>query len=362
MAGRYLGALAVAVLALGVADKPALAGPPACTCQNLESLQQEYQNAVFLEGYMQRLAAQLKAEEERLKGLKLSTNTDPDQNLNIVATVAQVRTAYEKANLHLPFPATKGYTGPERVPMSPGTCEQAQADLDAMEQGSPCEAIADMALAHELGHRDICDRLGAPAYWGRMLSEIALEEAGMYKIQAGNLKGELRRVLEASEITLKGEWRHVISGGDVELTYFYQFQSGDIGGASKGDTWTMAGKGETQNSIESMKIPGVSCTSSGAVRNDFEVAVTTDGLTFGLDYADRNTGGDLKLICDGGMSMVVPTGEASSGKLASGQPLVAGDNPVPNAWADAMMALAASEGMSISGEPKTVLSVTCKSP
>lgn len=355
--------LAFLTLTLG----PAFAEPKACTCENLESIQQDYQNAVYLIGYMERLAAHLEAEEIRLKGLKVSSNTDPDQNLSIVATVGQAREAYEKANLKLPFPAVKDYKGPERVPMPVGSCEQDQGQLDAMRDGSPCEALADAALAHELGHRDLCKKMGAEAYWDRMPSELALEEVEMYKAQAANLKAELRRVLDVSEVKLRGEWRHVLAGSGVEIVYFYEFESGDMSVASEGgDRWTLSGEGETQNVLESMKVPEVSCTSDGVIRNKFTVSMDTDGLTFGLNYSETTNGGNMKVTCKAGkgqgMGMAIPGGGASSGQLATSQPLVAGDNPLPNSWADAIMALAANEGMSVSGEPKTVLSVTCKAP
>jgi hypothetical protein len=342
---------------------PAQAGPPACTCENLESLQQEYRNAVYLEQFMRQMAEVLKTEELRLKGLKSTSNNDPDKDLAIQPTVLALRDRYMAANMRLPHPEVKGYTGPTEVTMPAGSCEQPEAVLRAMEDGSACEAIADATAAHELMHRDLCRAMGTEAYWDRLPSVKALEEAERYRAQAANMKSEIGRVLGASELRLRGEWRHVIAGQGVEIVYFYQFESGDLRGSSQsGDRWTFAGEGETQNTLESMKAPGLTCTSSGAYRNNFTVAMDTDGLTYGLDYREELKASDITVTCNGGMGMAVPTTESSSGRLGSSLPLAAGDNEVPNAWADAIVALAASEGMSVTGEPKTVLSVTCPKP
>lgn len=359
---RFYRILAVVACLAGVAS-PALAERPTCTCKNLESLQQEYQNAVYLEGYMRQLSAHLQEVEAAQTDLNQNHPEHKDAGVSVHQVSATARDAYKKAKLRLPFPKVTGYTGPTEVSMTEGTCEQPKGQLEAMESGSPCAAIAEALVTHERTHRDLCESLGKDAYWTRLPSEIALEEVAMYKAQAEKIKRELQVVLDAADVRLRGEWRHTLSGQGVELVYFYQFESQDIAAVSQGgDSWAMTGTGETQNAIESMKFPGASCRSTGSVRNAFTVSIATDGLTFGLDYADKNTGGDLTIKCDGGMSIAMPTGDASSGRLVSGQILKAGDNVIPNSWADSIMALASSEGMSITGEPKTVLSVTCEKP
>jgi hypothetical protein len=364
-AGRGLARQLLSCLALVLVllPSPALAQRPACTCENLESLQQEYRNAVYLEQFMRQMAEVLKTEELRLKGLKVSSNRSPDADLAIIPTVLALQERYVARNMKLPHPTLKDYTGPNEITMPAGTCEQPEAKLEAMQEGSACAAIAEATAAHERMHRDLCNVMGKEAYWDRMPSVRALEEAERYRAQAANMKSELGRVLEVSDVRLRGEWRHVIAGQGVEIVYFYQFESGDLTASSQaGDRWVFSGTGETQNMLESMKAPGLTCTSSGAYRNNFTVALDTDGLTYGLDYREELKASDITVTCNGGMGMAVPTTESSSGRLGSSLPLAAGDNVVPNAWADAIVALAASEGMSVTGEPKTVLSVTCPKP
>ena len=364
MMRRQSGAILAATLFLVAAAASSVhAKPPVCTCQNLESLQQEYKNAAYLEQFMRQMAEVLRAEEQRLRGLKSTSNSDPDKDLAIQPTVLALRDGYIRKTMKLPFPKVKDYTGPTEVNMPYGSCEQSKDDLAAMKAGSPCEAIADATAAHELMHRELCRAMGSEAYWDRLPSVKALEEAERYRAQAANMKSELGRVIEAADVRLHGEWRHVIAGQGVEIIYFFQFESGDLTASSQaGDRWTFSGTGETQNMLESMTAPGVRCTSSGAYRNSFTVAMDTDGLSYGLDYREEVKGSDLRVTCNGGMGMAVPTAESSSGRLGSSLPLVAGDNVVPNGWADTIMALAASEGMTITGEPKTVLSVTCAKP
>ena len=335
---------------------------PDCTCQNLESLQQDYQNAVYLEGYMRKLAAHLKAEEDRLNALKLTSNADPDGNVDVYVRTGQMAKDYAKQNLHPPFPSVKGYTGPAEASMTWGNCAQAAADLAALEKGSVCKALADVALDHERGHRDICDQMGAIPYWTRPVSEVMLEEAAMYRLQATQLKLELRKVLEDATIQYRGQWRHTLTGQGMTVTYFYESQTGDIGNASGGDTWTMTGKGETAKSIESLKLPGMSCTSQGAVRQSVEVALTTDGLTFGLESRESRVAGDVSVTCDVGGGMTLPTNDAGTGEITRGQALVAGDNPLPYGWTTAMKLVMKMGGMEVTGDPDFVLSVTCPAP
>jgi hypothetical protein len=364
-AGRGLARQPLPCLALILVlwSAPTFAGPPACTCENLESLQQEYRNAIYLEQFMRQMAEVLKTEELRLKGLKSTSNNDPDKDLAIQPTVLALRDRYMAANMKLPHPQVKGYTGPTEVTMPAGSCEQPEAALQAMEDGSACEAIADATAAHELMHRDLCKAMGPEAYWDRLPSVKALEEAERYRAQAANLKSELGRVIEVSDVRLRGEWRHVVSGQGVEIVYFYQFESGDLTASSRaGDRWIFSGTGETQDMLESMKAPGLTCSSSGAYRNSFTATMDTDGLTYGLDYREELKASDIRVTCNGGMGMAVPSTESKSGRLGSSLPLAAGDNEVPNAWADAIVALAASGGMSVTGEPKTILSVTCPKP
>lgn len=354
-----LAALAV-LLAAGMGAGPTLAGGgDDCTCNNLESLQQDYQNAIYLEKFMRKLSEKLKAWEtteleQKAKGLG---------SVDIAMTSsAKLKIASETA-VRLPFPKVKGYKGPERISMESPSCEQSKAELDALVAGSPCKGMAEAALAHELSHQEICRTMGAATYWARPGSEKALEEAERYKEQARFLKGELGRVLDKAEITFKGDWRYTVAGEGMEIIYNYEFASKDIGPTSSaGDQWSFVGTGEAGNAIESFKAQGMSCTSEGQVTNAFTVTMDTDGLTFGLGYSEQNSGGDLVIRCDMGGSMAMPTGDTASGQFTTKQPLRAGDNELPNAWADTIMAMAAAGGMSITGVPRTVLNVSCPKP
>jgi hypothetical protein len=86
----------------------------------------------------------------------------------------------------------------------------------------------------------------------------------------------------------------------------------------------------------------------------------TDGLTFGLDMTSTTLSNDQKVLCNDGIAMPLPTTDVLVEQLAVSQPLVAGDNLLSTAWADAAVAEMATAGMTMSGEPKAVLSVTCE--
>jgi hypothetical protein len=205
--------------------------------------------------------------------------------------------------------------------------------------------------------------MGAAAYWDRMGSAFAQDEADRYTTQAADLKSEIQRVLDVSDIRLKGEWMHTLTGQGAELVFFYSFDSGKMSTAEEGDGfWRLKGKGKTSNQLVSMKADGVSCVSTGAITNDMVVTMSTDGLSFGLELTETNSGGDMRVDCGYGAGMAVPTGEASTGQLAAGLPLKAGDTPIGNAWADQIMAMAAGEGMTLTGDPSTSISITCEAP
>jgi hypothetical protein len=346
------------VLALVLSSMAATAqdGAKPCSCNNLESLQQDYQNALYMELAFNKLAAELRDYEARdLKNGVSRSETDSfgDQFY---------KDAVKIITKGIPY-VVKGYKGPDSVAMKRGTCEQDQKQLDAMAKGSVCAGMADPALLHEFEHRETCRKMGPDAYWARISSDFAAEEAERYKHQAANLLSEIKRVLDVSDVRLKGEWMHTLTGQGAELVFFYTFDSGKISTADQGDGfWTLKGKGKTSNELVSMKAEGVKCVSTGAVTNEMVVTMSTDGMSFGLELTETNTGGDMKIDCGYGAAMAVPTGEASSGQLAAGLPLKAGDTPIGNAWADQIMALAASNGMKVTGDPSTSLSITCEAP
>lgn len=348
----------LAVLAMLLMPQTAVAEypPQVCSCKNLESLQQDYQNAVYLEGFFRKLSNELKVSEASDLAKGISRDVIDAYGDQYYADVIRIV-------VKQPFPTVLGYTGPEELPMIRGTCEQDPALLEKMAKGSPCNGIADAALLHEFEHRELCKKLGADVYWDRFSSEFAADEADRYKAQAANLKAELRQVLEAAKIELIGEWHFSADAqGMMTSDHEHLTQSTDIGGATKGDNWTMSGKGESSNSIVTMTIMGKSCTTSGSIRNAFDVAMTTDGLTFGLEIVSRRTEGDVAVKCGGGGGMSMPTNDSYIGVIATGQPLVVGENPLDPDWVDDIKAMMAGSGLTISGEPNTRLSVTCEAP
>lgn len=357
---RFVRLGCVGAMLASLAGGAAVAGPKdECSCDTLESLQQEYQNAVYLEKFFRDLSAALKDWEAKEAAEKAMGQS----NIDIVETGAAMLKVKSERDVRLPFPKVKGYTGPERVSMDGGTCKQPKAELDALRKGSPCFGIAEAVLKHEIGHQEICNAMGVKAYWGRMASEKALEEAAKYQAQAADMKAEIGRVLEVAEVRLRGEWMHTLSGDGVEITYFYSFDSGDMKlSEMSGDLMEFSGTGSTSNDLVSMTAPGVSCTSTGAVTQKMVATLTTDGLNFGIDIVETNTGGDLIVDCGAGAGMAMPTGDTGTGQLAAGLPLKIGDTEVMNTWAMTIRELAESEGMSLTGDPTTSVTISCAQP
>ncbi|MCU0828394.1 MAG: hypothetical protein MUE52_13535 [Tabrizicola sp.] len=359
---RHAALFGLAFLGLTVTT-PAQADPPPCTCRNLESLQQEYQNAVYMEGYMRRLAEHLKGVEAKQAALNATSSASPEAGDSVGQKSANAREAYKAANWKLPFPQPKDYKGPPDVSMIPGQCQQSTDDLDGVRDGSPCEAIADAALAHEQAHVDICRNLGVQAYWGRMPSVFALEEAEMYKIQAANLKAELRRVMDVSDLRLVGEFRQKL--GDDSATYSDEitFDSGDLKLSSQGgDRWTMTSEGDTVSMVVlDVVSPEPQVCMSQPVRDSFSVTLKTDGLTFDVETTGHD-GHEATISCNGGLSVPFfgsPFGGAQARRLK----VAMGDTPLPseNDWLlSAIVGAAASGGASMSTVQTATLRLTCE--
>jgi hypothetical protein len=352
--------IALFALVLAPAAVQAQSSMPECTCRNLESLQQEYQNAVYLEGYMKRLAEHLRAVELAQVDMNKNDPSNPKAGLMPNQASATARQAYEDQNRHLPFPTVTGYTGPSEVSMIRDTCRQSARKLAELQGGSPCEAIAEAALAHEAAHRAICERMGPDAYWSRMPSEVALEEVDMYKGMAANLKAELRRVLEVSDLRLISEWQHVMSASELSIALRGDMQSQDLTAASsRGDRWTMTASAEGREIVEKLTMADIVCTGSVPVSNQLQVTMATDGLTFDLDLAETSPGGEFMLSCPTG-AMPYPSSNMFTGNLAAGQRLVAGDNPIPQGWWTVSKLALSMAGFQVTGDPKVVLSLTCE--
>lgn len=336
---------------------PGQASPPECNCNNLTSLQQDYQNAMTLEAYFQNLAEHLqKNEADALKAwgnmdkVKFESSEENDS----------YRQQHPPGQVIIPV---NGYTGPAAVTMTPGACNQPQQDLAALESGSPCKAMADAALNHEAFHRANCNRMGATAYWNRLQSKVALEEVEGYKAQAAALKDELRRVLDASEVTYQGDWTLGINvGGMAQFGYHYTAQTEDIGGASGGDRWTMTGKGSGTVTWTKAVIMGRNCNPSGEIKSDYTAKITTDGLTFDLEVETLSSSGALSIQCPGPGGGGGPVADAAGGgKIATGLPLQAGVTPLPGDMGSEIRNILAGTG-TVTGSGKRELSISCSLP
>ena len=336
---------------------PGQASPPECNCNNLTSLQQDYMNAGKLESYFQVLAEHMqKYEADSLKDWGNPDKVKSD-------SVAEYD-SYRKGNPPgQQITPVNGYTGPKVVSMKSGTCNQEQNDLNAMESGSPCKAIADAALNHEAFHRAKCDQIGEKAYWDRLRSKFALEEVEAYKAQAAALKDELRRVLDASEVTYQGDWTLGINvGGMAQYGYHYTALTEDIGGASGGDRWTMTGKGSSTVTWTKAVIMRRNCNPSGEIKSDYTAKITTDGLTFDLEVETLSSSGVLSIQCPGGGGGGGPGVDAGGGgKIATGLPVQAGVTPLPGDMGSEIRNILAGMG-TVTGSGRRELSITCPAP
>jgi hypothetical protein len=204
--------------------------------------------------------------------------------------------------------------------------------------------------------------MGPDAYWSRMPSEIALEEADMYKGQAANLKAELRRVLDASDLRVVGEFSYHMAAGPRDTRDRITYDSGDLGLASQGgDRWEMTGTGDSVTEmVMNDHEEGVSCT-TGAVQRPFSVSLETDGLTADVKL-EGHQAKEVGMRCSNGLSLPMFGGLMAEQQVRRLR-LVTGDMPFPrqNQGLLSMIVGAASAGgASMGTEQSTILRLTCE--
>lgn len=341
--------------------QPAFAqfNPPECTCQNLESLQQEFRNAATLAEHFQNLADHLAAveAEEHAKFPDDPERVEDHVGAALSRYLQQNPPSQELIPVH-------DYFGPPSAEMEYGKCTQKPKQLLEMQIGSPCRAMADAALNHEAFHREKCNRMGPEVYWNRSRVENAREEVEAYRAQAAELKEEIRRVLEAAEVTYRANSSFDLNvQGMAQYGYVSSAQSEDIGQPSDGDTWTMIGRGASTGKCVKAVIVGMQCTPTGMINSSFEVTLTTDGLIFDLEIGEIVTSGAVSIICRGAGSSSGPVSAVTQGPglITSKQPLQAGDNPLPGDQAEEVRALLSTVG-AVSYDGESTLSVTCTAP
>jgi hypothetical protein len=342
-----------------------LVAPPAfaqdsCSCKNLESLQQELKNAGYEAGFFESLSQRLDViEKQQIEINKNPTNAESGRL--VLQVSANARKDIIAKEFRLPHPSVTGYTGPESVDMEAGKCTQSAANLEAMRKGSPCKEIADITLKHEEAHRDLCKAMGADAYWARLPSKIAAEEAERYKAQADAMRKQLKRVIDQGTITVEAIMEPRLTGPQFDVTYSYVTPAIELNGKSgAADNWTLNGKGRQAGSIKKAKIAGMNCKPSGQLNDNVTMAMETDGLTMSLSEKTKAASGDIYLKCAGGFGMSMrPKEDQGGGKWFDDIQL---ENEIIRETDVSTMEFAklvAQGGLTASGTHKTTVTLVC---
>lgn len=350
-----------AAAAQGKADK-------SCDCSNLESLQQEVENARYMAEFFKTLSGELDRIEQRQDDLNKNHPTHPDSGRSVLSVSAAARDQMMKPPaegglLQMPHPQVKDYTGPKKVDMEPGKCEQDAGVLDAMVAGSPCKDIAEITLRHEQTHSAECRAAGAQAYWARLPSGIAAEESERYAQQAREMMDQLRRVIDESEVTLEsvtdmsgkgqgfsGSW--VITTGKAVLE----------GKSSPGaPSWKLRGRANGTSRMTSAVVGGKACTVSGEFQDEVEYNLETDGFKVSATETTRSVSGQMQVTCGKGMGWSMrPSNEVGTGKIFSDLPLKAQIDLEQDVAKMEFAQAIAGAGMTVSGTHRATLICTPK--
>jgi hypothetical protein len=352
-------AFAVSLALGGALVMPVLADQQQCSCKNLQSAQEELRNADYAAKFFADMAAQLKAVEDPLiEAHKIPTH--PDSDVSIYHRSSLKRTEI-MGRFSLPHRPAHGYTGPATVDMKYGSCEQQPAALEALKAGSQCKELADFALEHEAVHRAKCARDTATVYWDRLPSHFAAEEAERYREQAKATRALLKRIVDQGTVTIEAKLEPRIKGPQFDVTYSYVTQSVEMEGNSSpgSDTWMLKGKTRRAGKIKSVRIAGMSCTSSGQINDDIDMALELDGLTMALDNKSKGRPGDVKIRCKGGHGMSMrPQGEVDGGNVFANESFTV-DTEVSQDVSTLPFAKYVTGGMSVSGKNTVSVKLVC---
>jgi len=355
--GLALGVLLVYPAAITLAGN---AGE-SCSCKNLESLQQELENAQYQAKYFAELSRQLKQFEDQLiKDKKDPTNPRSGDSLEVAADNEWKRLHAEQ--YRPPHPNVKDYTGPAAVDMPRGTCTQSAAALEALRAGSPCKEIADITLEHEAQHRAKCTKEGAAKYWARLPSQFTAEEAERYEAQATAMRKQLKRVIDEGTVTVEAEMEMRVFGPQFDVTYSYVTDPMEMQGKSSpgADDWTLKGDGHQAGTIKRAKIAGMNCKPSGQINDAVASTLNTDGLRFSLDESTTGQAGDVKLKCKGGFGMSMrPQGETGGGRLLDKQRLATEVSKDTDVSEMDFAKYIRQGGMSVAGSHKLKVQLVC---
>jgi len=359
--------LAAVVVAVLVCACPALASaaPKACTCKNLESIQQELKNAVYLEKFMRELSKTVADAEEAQRQLKKKEPNNPVSRRSVRDVSKEVWTK-EKAKARVP--KVPGDNGPEAIGLEDGTCENNPQDLKDVAAGAACKELGDFALKHEEGHRKLCAK-DKEAYWKRLYSEIAAEEAERYKEQAKAVRELLKKVIDGSTVKDTEETDLTIKGGPAEYTYHIAMPAIKLTGKSSPgkDDWELTGKGTRTLGVTSVKMPGLTCTPpTQKLPSKITATLTLDGLKMKLDETSVTGGGTLTMKCkapgkgEGFGYGVAPPGETGSGQVFKNEDVdltsTFPEDIAKTSWGKAIN----QAGVSATGTQTTKVEITCK--
>ncbi|HEY6726840.1 MAG TPA: hypothetical protein VI197_22560 [Polyangiaceae bacterium] len=359
-------AVVVAALVL-IAPALAFAAPKACSCKNLESIQQELANALYLAKFQADLATKVKQAEDDQRDLR---KKNPSHPLAKYPVEKISRQEWEKLrdDVSLPFPQVKGYTGPNSVGLIEGECKNQPNDLKALADGASCKELGTITLKHEQEHRDLCTQMGKAKYWKRLFSEIAAEEADRYTAQAKAIRVLLKKVIDGSTVKVSEETDLKITSGPMEYNYHLSMPAFKLTGKSSPgkDTWELKGTGARTVAVTSVKIPGMTCTPpTQKLPSKVTGTLELDGLKMKLDQSSVTEGGSLTMTCkipgkgQGFGYGVAPPGERGSGEVFKDADVKLKSSMVENVaqtvWGKAIN----QTGVSASGTSTTKLTITC---
>ncbi len=348
--------------AQGKADK-------SCDCNNLESLQQEVENAAYAAVFFRQLAERLaEVEREQRELNEHGDPSNPNHGRSVRGTSANERDRIMATEFRPPHPQVKDYTGPASVAMKGLACYQEPTELEELRKGSPCKEIADIVLEHEAQHRAICESMGWSAYWDMLPSQHAAEEVERYVEQAKKMHEQLKRVVSEGEWSMESGTEMHGTMPNFSATWLFTADKAKLEGNTSfgADSWTLKGKTRGTNRITQVRIAGQSCKASGQFNDQIEYEMETDGFTVSVTQKNSSVSGQVTITCQsawgGGMTMR-PAGEGGSGPVLENERLRDAHTIVRDvASMPFAQNMAAASGMSLTGTYQATLVCTPKRP
>lgn len=352
-----LAAFGVGSISLAALPPPVRAELKPCVCTDLDTLQQELENAITLRDRHKAKADELErrlkenVSETRLKEEYSAWEADVEKGAGagIVSTAPKGSGKAVKAISYTPRGSTmlgelpqwwkavteNGYSRDRLDPEAArkieadyrkrgiDLCDFAEAVRPSAEASSACKGIEDALVEHEEVHRKTCSDMGFFAFLYRTPDQLARDEVRAYDRQIASLRKLISNALKGAEVAYEDSSNVTYSGQMLTMQFTTSVKNarGKIPDHEDG-TWNVTLTGVHTMAPGKMTIPmGGSCK-MGPITRSVDMDVSAKGKTSTIRFTSFGKTSTISNRCEIG-------GRGAGGSAVGGPSAGSGDVELP---------------------------------